>query len=112
MVLQFAEILTSKIYVDYIKDLFNEETTMKYLKETLPQNKVPGCKNTIWWSLPSCGISYKNLMYDVGTLEKQVHNIDVRQLNAFLIVPRLVYHMSLKLKNESIDNLLGKDQEV
>ncbi len=47
MVLQFAEILTSKIYVDYIKDPFNEATTMKYLKETLPQNKVPGCKNTI-----------------------------------------------------------------
>jgi hypothetical protein len=27
-------------------------------------------------------------------------------------VPRLVYHMSSKLKNESIDNLLGKDEEV
>jgi hypothetical protein len=41
-----------------------------------------------------------------------VHNIDVRHLNVYLIVPRLVYHMSSKLKNESIDNLLGKDEEV
>ncbi len=41
--LQFAEMLTSKIYMDYIKDSFNKDTTMKYLKETLPQNKVPGC---------------------------------------------------------------------
>jgi hypothetical protein len=112
MELQFAEMLTSKIYMDYIKDPFNKETTMKYLKETLPQNKVPGCKSTIQWSLPPYGISYKNLTYDIGTLEKQVRNIDVRHLNAYLIVPRLVYHMSSKLKNESIDNLLGKDEEV
>jgi hypothetical protein len=54
----------------------------------------------------------KNLTYDVGTLEKQVRNIDVRHLNAYLIVPKLAYHMSSKLKNESIDNLLGKDEEV
>jgi hypothetical protein len=37
MELQFAEMLTSKIYRDYIKDPFNKEMTMKYLKETLPQ---------------------------------------------------------------------------
>ena len=107
MELQFAEMLTSKIYMDYIKEPFNKETTMKNLKATLPQNKVPGCKCTIQQSLPPYGISYENLTDDVGTLEKQVHNIDVRHLNAYLIVPRLVYHMSSKLKNESIDNLLG-----
>jgi hypothetical protein len=41
-----------------------------------------------------------------------VRKIDVRHLNVYLIVLRLVYHMSSKLKNESIDNLLGKDEEV
>ncbi len=41
-----------------------------------------------------------------------MRNIDVRHLNAYLIVSRLVYHISLKLKNESIVNLLGKDEEV
>ncbi len=41
-----------------------------------------------------------------------MRNIDVRYLNAYLIVPRLVYYTSLKLKNESIDNFLGKDEEV
>ncbi len=41
MELQFAEMLTSKIYMDYIKDPFHKEMTMKYLKETSPQNKVP-----------------------------------------------------------------------
>jgi hypothetical protein len=94
MELQFAEMLTSKIYMDYMKDLFNKETTMKYLKETLPQTKDPGCISTIQRSLPPYGISYKNLLYDVGTLEKQVRNMDVRHLNAYSIVPRLVYHMS------------------
>jgi hypothetical protein len=76
------KLLTRKIYMDYIKDPCNKETTMKYLKETLPQNKVPSCKSTIQRSLPPYGISYKNLLYDVGTLEKQVRNIDVRHLNA------------------------------
>ncbi len=57
MELQFAEMLTSKIYMDFIKDPFNKETTMKYLKETSPQNKVPGCKSTIQRSLPPYGIS-------------------------------------------------------
>jgi hypothetical protein len=112
MELQFAEMLRSKIYMDYIKDPFNIETTMKYLKETSSQNKVPGLKSTIQWSLPPYGISYKNLTYDIGSLEKQVRNIDVRHYNAYLIVPRLVYHISLKLRIESIDNLLGKDEEV
>ncbi len=71
MELQFAEMLTSKIYMDYIKDLFNKKRTMKYLKETSPQNKVPGCKSTIQRSLPPYGISYKNLTYEVGTLENK-----------------------------------------
>ncbi len=70
MDLQFSEMLTSKIYMDYIKDPFNEERTMKYLKETSLQNKVLGCKSTIQRSLPPYGIFYKNLMHDVGTLEK------------------------------------------
>ncbi len=59
MELLFAEMLTCKINMDYIKDPFNKEMTMKYLKETLPQNKVPGCKSTIHWSLPSYGIPTK-----------------------------------------------------
>ncbi len=45
MELQFAEMLTSKIYMDYIKDPFNEETTMKYLKETLPSLAVKALFN-------------------------------------------------------------------
>jgi hypothetical protein len=112
MELQFAEMLRSKIYMDYIKDPFNKETTMKYLKETLPQNKVPGLKSSIQRSLPPYGISYKNITFAIGSLKKQVRNIDARHYNAYLIVPRLVYHMSLKLRNEFIDNILGKDEEV
>jgi hypothetical protein len=54
MKLQFAEMLTSKIYMDYIKDPFNKETTMKYLKETSQQHKSLAVKApfnrayTIW----------------------------------------------------------------
>jgi hypothetical protein len=37
--LQFAEMLTSKINMDYIKDPFNKETTMKYLKKHCHKTK-------------------------------------------------------------------------
>jgi hypothetical protein len=41
-------------------------------------------------SLPPHGISFENITSDVGLIEKQVHCIDARHYNAYLIVPRLV----------------------
>jgi hypothetical protein len=45
-------------------------------------------------------------------LEKQVRLIDVRHYNAYLLVPRLVYHLSTKLKNDAIHNRIGQAEEV
>ncbi len=38
--------------------------------------------------------------------------IDARHNNAYLIFPRLVYHLSTKLLNDIIHNCLGKNEEV
>jgi hypothetical protein len=105
--MQFAEMLLSKVYTDYIKDPFNKETTMTYLRETSPRYKVPNHECNIDCSLPPYNISYESLTYDVPYLEKGERLIDARHYNAYLIVPRLVYHMSMKLMNESIHNHLG-----
>ncbi len=38
--------------------------------------------------------------------------IDVWHYNAYLLVPRLVYHLSTKLKNNAIHNRIGQTDEV
>jgi hypothetical protein len=84
---------------------------MTYLRETLSGYKVPNLECDVDISLLPYGISYENLTYDVPYLEKGERLIDMRHYNAYLIVPRLVYHMSTKLMNESIQNRLGQDKD-
>ncbi len=43
---------------------------------------------------------------------KQVHLIDIRHYHAHLLVPRLVYHLSTKLKINVIHNHIGQIEEV
>ncbi len=43
---------------------------------------------------------------------RQVQLIDVQHYNANLFVPRLVNHLSTKLKNDAIHNCIGQTDEV
>jgi hypothetical protein len=45
-------------------------------------------------------------------LDRQVQLIDVLHYNAYLLVPRLVYHLSTKLKNNAIHNCIVQAEEV
>jgi hypothetical protein len=83
---------------------------MIYLRETLPRSRAKGTKGDT--SFPRYGITYESLIYGVGLLEKQVHLIDVRHYNAYLLMPRLVYHLSTKLKSNVIHNHIGQIEEV
>jgi hypothetical protein len=106
---QYSEMLASDKYTNYIKDSFNRDKTMTYLRETLPCSRVERTKGDT--SFPPY-ITYESLTNDVGLLEKQGHLIDVRHYNAYLLVPRLVYHLSTKLKNNVIHNHIGRIEEV
>jgi hypothetical protein len=83
---------------------------MTYLRETSPCSRVTGTKGDT--SFPLYGITYESLTYNVGLLEKQVHLIDDRHYNAYLLVPSLVYHLSTKLKNNVIHNRIGQIEEI
>jgi hypothetical protein len=48
----------------------------------------------------------------VGTFDKKYQKLDVQYFNAYLLVPRLVYTLSTKLKKEAIQNCIGKPDEV
>ena len=45
-------------------------------------------------------------------LDRQVQLIDVQHYNAYLLVPRLVYHLSTKHKNDASHNCIGQAEEV
>jgi hypothetical protein len=108
--MQYPQVLSSDKYTNYIKDPFNRHKTMTHLREMLQRSRVKGTKGDT--SFPPYGITYENLTYNVGLLEKQVHLIDVRHYNAYLLVPRLVYHLSTKLMNNVIHNHIGQIEEV
>ena len=108
--MQYPQVLPSDKCTNYIKDPFNRDKTMTYLRETLPRSRVKGTKGDT--SFPPYSITYESLTYNVGLLEKQVCLIDVRHYNAYLLVPRLVYHLSTKLKNNVIHNRVGQVEEV
>ncbi len=107
---QYPDLLASDDYTNYIKDPFNKEKTLHYLGVTLPCYRASGAKGDC--SYPPYGITYESLTNNVGMLERQVRLIDVRHYNAYLLVPRLVYHLSTKLKNDAIHNHIGQAEEV
>ena len=102
--------LASDDYTNYIKDPFNKDTTSTYLTKTSQCQKVSGTKGER--SFPPYRITYDSLTYDVGTVDRQERKIDVCYYNAYLLVPRLVYHLSTKLKNDTIHNRIGQPEEV
>ncbi len=108
--MQYPNLLASDDYTNYIKDPFNKDKTLRYFGVTLPCYRVPGTKGDC--SYPPYGTTYKSLTYDVSMLERQVRLIDVRHYNAYLLVSRLVYHLSTKLKNDAIHNRIGQAEEV
>jgi hypothetical protein len=108
--MQYPQVLSSEEYTNYIKDPLNRDKTMTYLRETLPRSRVKGTEGDT--SFPLYGIRYESLIYNVDLLEKQVRLIGVRYYNTYPLLPRLVYHLSTKLKNNVIHNCIGQIEEV
>lgn len=108
---EFPEMLRDGVYLTYIKDPFNDNTTKAYLEKTSPPSK--GQQKMKPTKFPPYGIHWENLTCDVGPIEKGgLRCIDVRHYNAYLIIPQIVYHLSSKLVNEPLHNRLGQDREL
>jgi len=108
---EFPEMLKYDVYLDYIKDPFNDNTTRAYLEETSPPSK--GQQKMKPTKFPPYGIHWENLTSDVGPIEKGgLRCIDVRHYNAYLIIPQIVYHLSSKLRNEPLHKRLGQAHEL
>jgi hypothetical protein len=102
--------ISSNVYTRYIKDPFDKDSTMTYMNKNLPYSKKAMSKDSPL--LPPYVISFKSLILDGGPLEKGVRYMDIIHSNAYLIGPRLVYHLSTELKDVSIYKCLGQEYEV
>jgi hypothetical protein len=49
---------------------------------------------------------------DVGPIEKKRRLVNVRHMNAFLILPRIVYNLSTKLQKGVVHDHLRHNQEM
>jgi hypothetical protein len=106
----YALMLTLDEYKNYINDPFDNTTTMTYLMKTSPHQNVSGPKNERCH--PPYGITYESSTFNVRTIENGQRRCDVWHYSAYLLVPRLVYHLSTKLRNDAIHNQIGKKEEV
>ena len=87
---------------EFIKDPFNEDKTKAYLAHTALENKNKKALN-----LPF-SITFENFTNHVGTIKQSKRLLDVRHYNAYLLIPRLVYHLSTKLHRQIMSQHLGK----
>ncbi len=101
---KYCTILTSDPWKEYIKDSFNKDKTKAYLAHTALESKKA--------LNPPFGITFENLTNDAGTIEQSKQLLDVRHYNAYLLIPRLVYHLSTKLHRQIMSQRLGKNYEI
>jgi hypothetical protein len=106
----YSTLLDCEEFKNYINDPFDKNVTETYLEKSSPKNNMQGTKGHCCY--PPYRITYESLTFDVGTVIQQERKLDVLHYNAFLLVPRFVYHLSTKLKNDAIHNRIGKKEEV
>ena len=104
----YSTILSSEVWKKYIANPFDETATQKYLQETTLE-----CKDNSGTKLnPPFVITFENITKDVGLVKEGKRLLDVRHYNAYLLIPRLVYHISTKLKHTSLNMRLGRKYEM
>jgi hypothetical protein len=108
----YPKVLSSDEYIKYIKDPFNNVITMAFLNKESPRETWTGHRAGGRQFHPPFGITFESLTSDVGSFDHKSRSLDVRHLNAYVLVPRMVYTLSTKLKKEAIHNLIGQPDEV
>ncbi len=61
---------------------------------------------------PPFGIGFENMTGDIGTIKQSKQLLDVKHYNAYLLISRLVYHLSIKLCWQIMTQRLGKKYEI
>jgi hypothetical protein len=95
---------------DYVGNPFGSTARKDFIK-TITYSCIDSTKETIM--TPPYGITYDSVTTDVGPIETAgMRKVDARHCNGYLLIPGLIYHMSLKIKNIRINELYGNVPEV
>ena len=103
--------ITSGVWDAYIKNPFDPVARKEWVRSiALPCTD----ENKVTEMTPPYGITYESVTTDIGTLANRngPRKVDARMYNGYLIIPGLVYHLLSKMKNVSVNTLLGNEFEV
>ena len=103
------ECITDSNWITFIRNPFD----MEYLNEFTHLSLTSKVKDApeITCSPPH-RITLKNITEDVLPITKGTQNVDVRQINAYQIIPGLVYTLYSKLSGHILKEILNNDEVV
>ena len=103
----FSRLITSNEWEEYIKKPFNSGAREQYLQHVLVLQD-PRKSKTKKLS-PPYGLTFASFTTNVGVVEvkEKWRKIDAGHVNAYLIIPGIVYHLSATLEKGNIHEHVG-----
>ena len=101
--------ITDRKWVSFIKNPFDQECLSEFTQESLTwkarQNDNKTCS-------PPYRITFQRITFDVLPINKGMQNVDVRLMNAYQIIPGLVYTLYSKLNGHVLKDIMNDDEVV
>jgi hypothetical protein len=105
----YSNLINCKQWSSYIKDPFISSGREQHVQFISQLEKITSKKKQL---MPFYGILWISLTSNVGHVKKKKRLINVRHMNAFLIVPGIVYNLSTKLQKGVLHDHLGQNQKM
>lgn len=99
--------ITNSHWENFIKNPFEVETLHHFTKSSLT-SMTQGPLEVL--SSPPYRITFKSITANVLPIKKSTQRVDVRHMNAYQIIPGLVYTLHSKLNGELLKDILNKGE--
>ena len=111
-VMGFSKFITSTEWDEYIKNPFDTTARENYLQHVSVVRDPKKSRNKKLY--PPYGLTFASFTTDGGVVEvkEKRRKIDAGHVNAYLIMPGIVYHLSATLKKGNIHKYVGKNKEM
>ena len=106
----FSKFITSTEWDEYIKNPFDTTARENYLQHVSVVRDPKKSRNKKLY--PPYGLTFASFTTNVGVVEvkEKQRKINAGHVNAYLIMPGIVYHLSATLKKGNIHEYVGKKQ--
>jgi hypothetical protein len=109
-ILGYPTLINCAEWTDYVKNPFNHVARQIYLNHVSPS--TPSSRHPTKTFTPPYGLTFASFTDDVGVVDKKTrtHTINAGQMNAYLTIPGIVYHLSTKLHKGIMYDHLGQEK--